>query len=64
MNPPTTRSRLLRLRFVFRGLTAVLFALVMTIEAIAQGVISGRVSNATTGANLEGAVVSIPGTTA
>ncbi len=63
MNPPTTSPRLLRRCFVFRGLTAVLFALLLSVDVLAQGVISGRVSNATTGANLEGAEVSIPGTT-
>jgi iron complex outermembrane receptor protein len=62
MNHPANLSRLLRRRFACRGLIAAFFVLMLSVETFAQGVISGRVSNATTGANLEGAEVSIPGT--
>jgi len=48
-------------RSVVRGLAAVLFLLFLAVTgALAQGTISGRISNATTGAHLEGAEVSIP----
>jgi hypothetical protein len=48
-------------RSVVRGLATVWMLLFLAVVgAFAQGTISGRVSNATTGANLEGAEVSIP----
>src|SRR5262245_3787579 len=62
MNESHTLSRLLR-RFLFRGCAAALLVVLFgAVSAFGQGAISGRISNATTGANLEGAEVSIPGT--
>ena len=47
-------------RSAVRGLATVWMLLFLAVAgAFAQGTISGRVSNATTGANLEGAEVSI-----